>query len=211
MTVQAFQVGRCQNVLAGAKVGLAIAKQQQEAVAVAHGHVDVVQRHANTAAIFPGQFAQQVKNADLVVQVEMIGWFIKQVDLRVLRQQGRQVKPSLFTAGQGISHARFHAGQAGLMQRLGGTRPVIVGLPLQCAQPGMPANQCRFHHRCREGIAMVLQQYADTLRDSFARQCVQRVVVQENVALVCPAQPAQRMQKGGLSCPVTPEDAPAFT
>jgi hypothetical protein len=72
------------------------------------------------------------------------------------------------------------------------------------------ADQRGFQHRGGEGVELMLQQQAASLRDLGWRQAMQVVAAQSDAAGAGRAQSGQAVQQRGLAGTVAPEDRQAF-
>ncbi len=78
------------------------------------GMVEVVQRGNHGQP----QPAHEVQDPDLMTDVEVVGWFIQQEDLRLLGKPSRNMEPLPLTAGQGLPHPPRQMDHVDIRKRL---------------------------------------------------------------------------------------------
>ncbi len=72
---------------------------QRDAVRVTSGEVEVMQGDQHGEIVLARQFADEIEQADLVLQIEVRGRFVEQEDRRGLAQGARQQNPLTLAAG----------------------------------------------------------------------------------------------------------------
>lgn len=184
-------------------------RKQHDLVGDGRRLVQVVQHDTDRRSLFVGEISDEIECFDLKAQVEVVGRFVEQQHVGLLRQARGQPDPLQLTAGELVNAPVGNRGHPGQPQRpLDGT-PVGVGQRGEPLTVRVPAEGDDVPDDQPRRVGPGLRQQGD-LRRELARGQGGHVLRhptrgQLDPAGTDPVQPGQRAQQGRLAAAVRPD------